>query len=132
MPYTMDFTKDGKGVLRKGLGVLKGQEIIEGGLALLAEERRLRGLTYGRADFTEVTSIEITPDDIHRIADTNKRMAKLNPNVVVVVIAPGDAMFGMSRMWETLAETTGWKTKVVRTAAEADAWLEAELALRRQ
>ena len=128
MPYTMDFTKDGKGVLRKGLGVLKGQEIIEGGLALLAEEQRLRGLTYGRADFTEVTSIVITPDDIHRIADTNKRMAQINPHAVVAIIAPGDAIFGIARMWETFAESTGWKTKVVRTAAEADAWLEVELA----
>lgn len=131
MPYSMNFTKDGKGVLRKGSGVLKGQEIIDGGLALLADEDRLRGLAYGRVDFTEVTNIEITPDDIHRIVDTNKRMAKLNPRAVVAIIAPGDAVFGIARMWETLAETTGWKTKVVRTAAEADTWLEAELAPRR-
>ncbi len=130
MPYTMSFTNDGKGVLRKGMGVLKGQEIIDGGLALLAEEDRLRGLAYGRIDFTEVTSIQITPEDIQRIADTNKRMAKLNPHVVVVIIAPGDAIFGMARMWETVAESTGWKTTVVRTAAEADTWLETELAPR--
>ena len=129
MPYTMSFSNDGKGVLRSGIGVLKGQEIIDGGLALLADEDRLRGLTYGRVDFTEVTHLEITPEDIHRIVDTNKRMAKLNPHAVVVVIAPSDAVFGVARMWETLADSTGWKTTVVRTAAEADAWLEAKLAL---
>lgn len=128
MPFTMDFTSDGKGLLREGSGVLTGQEIIDSALQLLADEDRLCGLAYGRVDFTEVTSIQVTPEDVHRIADINKRMAKLNPQRVVVVIAPGDAVFGMVRMWETLAESTGWKTTVVRTAAEADAWLETELA----
>ena len=131
MPYTMEFTSDGKGLLRKGWGVVKGQEIIDSNLELLTDEKRLAGLAYARADFSGAAQVEIASEDIHRMVESNTLMARINPSVVVVVIAPRDAMFGMARMWETLADSIGWKTKVVRTAPEADAWLETELALDR-
>ena len=131
MPYTMEFTNEGKGLLRRGWGVVRGQEIIDSNHELLADAPRLGALAYARADFTEASGVEISAEDIHRIVESNTKMAKINPSVVVVVIAPRDAMFGMARMWETLADSTGWKTKVVRTAPEADAWLESELALGR-
>ena len=131
MPYTMEFTRVGKGLLRRGWGVVSGQDIIDSNHELLADAPRLGALAYARADFSEASGVEITAEDIQRIVETNTKMAKVNPNVVVVVIAPRDAMFGMARMWETLVDSTGWKTKVVRTASEADAWLEAELPLGR-
>ena len=40
------------------------------------------------------------------------------------IVAPGDALFGMSRMFEVFAEAHFAATLVFRTEAEGESWLE--------
>ena len=94
---------------------------------LLTTEDKVRDITFSLVDLSDVTRFEVTSDEIHRIADVAKRIALLAPHIVVAVIAPGDYVFGLARMWETLVESTGWTTAVVRSKAEADAWVKTKL-----
>jgi hypothetical protein len=128
MPFTMSLTKDGRCLFCVGSGLLKGQEIIDAKGELLATEDRIRGIAFGHIDLTDVTSVDISRDDIRRIADLDKRLALLAPRVVVAVIAPGAVVFGLSRMWETYANSTGWTIAVKCSKPEADAWVESRLA----
>ena len=42
---------------------------------------------------------------------------------MVAAAAPTDAGFGLGRMWEVLAEETGWPTLIARDMSEAQKWL---------
>jgi len=128
MPFTATLTNDGRCLFCVGSGVLRAQEIIDTKGDLLATEDRVRGISFGHIDFTDVTSVDISSDDIRRIADLDKRLALLAPHMVVAIIAPAAVVFGLSRMWETFAESTGWTIAVKRSKAEADAWVESRLA----
>jgi hypothetical protein len=110
-----------------GSGVLKGQEIIDATISLLTTEDRVRDIAFGLVDLVDVTRAEITTDELRQIADADKRLAQLAPRVVLAVIAPSDLVYGLARMWEMLVEETGWTTVIVRSRAEADAWVKTKL-----
>ena len=42
----------------------------------------------------------------------------------VAFCTPADMNFGLARMWEALADETGWEIQVFRSKAEATAWLD--------
>lgn len=127
MPYTTEFTADGRGVLHVGRGLVVGAEVIAGTAAHYQDPERTRGLRYGLVDFSGVTDLRLTPADVQEIVAHDQRVAAINSRIAVAVIAPRDYMFGMARMWQMLGEATGWSTRVVATRAEADAWLAEQM-----
>jgi hypothetical protein len=74
-----------------------------------------------------VSELRVSAAEAQTIADHNRMTATLAPNAVVAVIAPLDHAFGISRMWETLAESTGWTTRIFRDRTEALAWLRKQI-----
>jgi len=73
----------------------------------------------------EVTPLEAAADEVRRVIDIDRRLVDFIPRAAVAILAPKDEIFGMARMWELMAGVfPGWQIRVVRTRAEADAWLE--------
>ncbi len=72
------------------------------------------------ADFTQVTKIDVTAQDVHELAQksifsTQSRRA---------FIAPGEAAYGLARMFGILRETQGeMGISVFRTLEEALDWV---------
>ena len=75
-------------------------------------------------DLSAVPQEQIDSESIRMIA----RPADETTPICVAIVAPSDVLFGLSRMWETLAEQTGLASRVVRTEAELITWLQEELA----
>ena len=123
MAYSTEYTLDGLGVIHRGEGIVTGADVIAASADHHRLEDRARRLRYGIVDFTEVTELRVSAAEAQAIADEDRLTAALTPDVVVAVVAPQDHVFGMSRMWETLAESTGWTTRVFRDRAEAVGWL---------
>lgn len=78
-------------------------------------------------DFSEASEALVSSVEVQTIADENRITATLTPHLVAAVIAPSDHMFGLSRMWETFAEATGWTIQIFRDRAEALAWLREQV-----
>jgi hypothetical protein len=127
MPYTSELIDDGRGMHHVGRGVLSGAEILAGAIADHEPPGRAARLTHGFVDLTDVTQLQLSPDDIRHIVSENRVTASQAKKIIVVVVAPLDHPFGMARMWEALAHETGWTTRVFRARAEALEWLTAEL-----
>ena len=132
MPLTTEFSPDGKGLLFVGTGHLAGVELIQSKVGLLKDEARIRGVTFGKVDLTDVTGFKMSTDEMHRLVELDKRIAAIIPDAVVLVIAPRDHDFGLARMWEILAEETGWRMAVLRNRAEGERWLESMLSVGHQ
>ena len=131
MPYTSVYVDDGKGVLRTGSGVLTGLELISCAIQLGRDDEHARHLHYGLVDFSAVTEMKVTPEDIRQLVEMSRKTAVVTPGALVAVIAPDPLPYAIARLWHTFAEDLGWKTNVFHTRADALAWLRKELLYRR-
>jgi len=128
MPFSTEFVDNHQGLLFVGSGVVTADEILDAKGALLDQETRLRRIRHAMVLLADVTDLRVTTDEIRQLARIDERLAKVTSNVVVAVVAANDLTFGLARMWEVLADSTGWKTAVFRTRSEAETWLRAILA----
>ena len=127
MPYTATYVDDGKGVLKKGTGHVTGLEIFTSALQETANKDRPRGVRYALVDFSEATDLKITPEDIRRIVELNRKLAVTSPGELVAIVAPAELPYAMARLWHTLSDDIGWKRNVFHTRADAIYWLRKEL-----
>ena len=79
---------------------------------------------YQILDFSQCTDFELSSDDINSLSQLAINASKINPNVIMAIVAPTDLVFGMSRVYEVYAEESGFKIKVFRNKSEAESWVE--------
>ena len=87
------------------------------GRRVLAARPPCRGIL----DFSKVTKVDVSSQTIKRIAS---RPPAYGLGQVVVLVAPKDVVYGLSRMFATLGEEKRPKMHVVRTMEEAYHLLE--------
>jgi hypothetical protein len=72
------------------------------------------------ADFTQVSQIRLSPDDIRQLA----QRSIFSPHSRRAIIVPNDLAYGFARMFEMLREDQGdVGTRVFRTLEEALNWV---------
>ncbi len=128
MPYTSTYVDNGKGVYKKGTGIVTGLEIFNSARQEGLSSGRPGGIRYGLVDFSETTELKITTDDVRRIVEANRKVAAGSPGELVAIIAPGPLPYAMARLWHTLSDDLGWKSNVFHARQDALAWLRKELA----
>lgn len=114
---------EGKGVLYSARGVVDGAEMLSGALADARAAAERGELEYALVDFTLVTELRVTPVDVRRAIEKDERLARIAPHVILALVAPTDHVFGMARMYQTLAEDTGWTIQVFRRRRDAEDWI---------
>jgi hypothetical protein len=127
MPYTSSYVDDGKGLHKYGIGVVTGLELFSSALELSLDEARARKLRYGLTDFSQTTDMAVTPADIRRLVEMNRKAASFTPGALVAIVAPDPLPYAMARLWHTLADDLGWNSCVFHTRADAIAWLRKQL-----
>ena len=130
MPYTACYVDDGKGVHKTGHGLITGFEIIAGALQEAKIQERSRKLRYFLVDFSDVTEMQVTPEDVRRIIEMNHKTASFVPDSLVAIVAPSALPYAMSRLWHTLSDDLSWKSNVFHTRQDAFAWLRKQMLTR--
>jgi hypothetical protein len=128
MPYTTTYVDDGKGVHKTASGIVTGLDIFTSALHASRDGSRAQNLCYGLFDFSDTTELKVTPDDIRRIVEMNRKLAALIPGALIAVVAPTPLPYAMARLWHTLSDDLQWKSNVFHNRADAIAWLRRELA----
>jgi len=123
VPFVNTFISEGTGLHQVGEGVVTGAEILAAAASIAQAGDRARKIRFSLVDLTAVTDFRVNPDDIRLISRQGATIALLTPTAVVAIVAPMDDAFGLSRMWQTLVEDTGWQTAVFRERAQAVTWL---------
>jgi len=71
-------------------------------------------------DVTQVTKLELSSEDVRRVADSND----FSPNPRLAIVATSSLVYGMARMFQMFREMKGKeKTRVFRDRDEALAWV---------
>ena len=130
MGIEVSLTVDGFGVRYRSWDVLTGKDLIEAHERLREEVRRKPDIRYLFVDHSAVTRQTIDTGSLRILAERSHEVLDLLPDGIVAIVAPKDVLFGLSRMWEMLADQPVLVSHVARTPAEAVAWLREQLAQR--
>ncbi len=117
-------TVDGIGIVGTSVGLVSGQDLLDATARLREEVEGNPRIRYAVMDFSAIPEEKIATESLRVLA--TQRIESVS-GIIVVVVAPSEVLFGLSRMWEMLAEREGLISRVVRTQAEAIAWLQDKL-----
>lgn len=106
----------GSGTIRWSLEGRVSDELFWESLKALSEVLAKVPVKKGIVDFSRVTRFEVSNRAIHDLAASSPLMPAQFPRVVV---ASGDHVYGVARMFEMLSEETRPNLEVVRTMEEA-------------
>lgn len=120
----MTFPHNGTGLKFTCGGALTGKDVIKALDELMSQPEKMLPVRYAIFDQTGIESIDIPTDELHRIVEQCKTIAKTDTqNTVVAVVAPATLGFGLARMWGSFTEETGWESMIFRTLPEAEQWI---------
>ena len=126
MPVELTYNDDG-GVVLTASGKMTGEELVRANETIYATEEKISLIVYQLCDFTEVEATDFDQDAVRALAEQDKLAARINPNMVVALVAKKDSLFGFSRMWQTFTDESLADTQVFRTVVEAKAWLREKI-----
>ena len=125
MPIQVKYLDKGLGVLFIGAGVLTGEDIINSNKVTFYSEEKMKDYKYGLMDYSSISSLDATNAEIQTMISQQKEASKFIPDGVLAIVATKDIGFGLSRMWEMMAESEDlqWESKVFRNREDAVAWI---------
>lgn len=123
MSYTTELTEDCMGVMHRGVGVVTGEDLLGGCRATTQLRQNTENFQFEFLDFSEVTELKITPDELVQIVAQDHYAAILRPDAVVVIVAPRDDLFEIGKKWQRRVQDIGWKTYIAHDRAEGVRWL---------
>jgi hypothetical protein len=74
---------------------------------------------YALMDFTGAARVDLSAEDLKKVAAEDERDADRLAGVAIVIVAPQTLTYGLARVWEGLTDPASLDSQVVRTRAEA-------------
>src|SRR5262249_29539330 len=124
MPNQIRYLGGGKGVAWAAASILTGPELIAGHKETFCRNLATEPYLYAFVDFGGLTGTTISIAEMREVANIDVRASHSIPDFVVAIYAKDDLPFGLARMWQTLAEQTGWESRIFRDKSEAVEWMK--------
>lgn len=125
MPLATETTTDCQGIIHIGSGVVTGEEIVKASHAALELVRNTQNFHYEFVDLTDATGAQVADEHLDQVTAQDRLAATFRPTAVVVIAAPRDDLFALSKKWQGLVQSLGWSTHVARDRTDALRWLSA-------
>ena len=126
MPVEVKYLDDGIGFNLSVTGIISGRDLFSE-IENFYQSEHLITNRYGIIEFSCAANNKITNFDVRAIAEISEKSSKIAPNRIIALISKSDVGFGLSRMWEILAEKTNWDTRVFRSRSDAEKWLRTKV-----
>ena len=121
VPIMYQINREKRTIRTKCFGQVTMPEVIDHFRAL-GDDRNCPDRLDAFLDVSEVTGIPES-SELSAVVTELKKFRNRTRFETCAIVATSDALFGMMRMFETLAEEYFGKTRTFRDAAEAQAWL---------
>jgi hypothetical protein len=126
MPVEIKYIGHGYGVELNGTGIVTGEEIYEANKVIYSGGTPLKQ-KYQIADYDNAEHLDISHEDIVRLARQDIEVSKTSPNIIFAIVGEKDITFGLARMWEAYAFQSNFETKVFRNRKKAVSWIKKKL-----
>ena len=128
MSIAFHFENQNKGIIVKASGIADGKEFLEKMKESFSDEEVIRNYRYGINDFTQLEKFNISSHQIFSLAKLHIKASRINRNLVVGFAIKKPLIYGLVRIWEALAEATGWEVNIEETVPAIRDWVEEALA----
>ena len=124
MPIEIKDVNNGLGCIISGIGFLGKEEYIKTMRQHLTQDsEKFSTYRYSLADWTALTSAELSSESIQLVAELCHQAAAVNPNMIVGSVADQDLSFGLTRMAHIRRDSTGWESRAFRARTDAEGWI---------
>lgn len=122
MPIRYSIDVERKLILTTAEGVLTDAEIMDHKEELLRDPALLAGMRQ-LTDTRAVTDLRVTPAGVAAFAGFDRARGDGMGDFKLAIVAEGDLIFGMARMYQGTTDADGDAVGIFRTPDEARAWL---------
>ncbi len=122
MSVHLIMTNHDEGHVYVGAGIVTCDEIVARLEDVLTKAESVSCAHAAIFDFSQVERMNLTTEDIVRLARLAQRASNDFPHAIIAIVAPQDAVYGHARMWQAYLDAETWSTCVFRTLAEAQDW----------
>ncbi|MCE2572907.1 hypothetical protein [Motilimonas eburnea] len=122
MPFSTKRNNDG-GLIAKATGIISYQDLAQFKASLYQTATDVKNIHYQILDYTPVTELDLSHEDIWQIALKDKAALQINPHMLIAIVSNKDVIYGLSRMWSAYTETSPLNTGVFRDFSAADEWI---------
>ena len=112
------------GVIIWHKGIITGNDLFQANNDIYSHEYD-GDLKYQLIDLTEVDTLNVTTEEVTKLAKMDRDLKKNNKRFACVV-APTDFLFAMARTWNMQSEKDGFETHVVRAMDDAITWFNSK------
>jgi len=123
MSYDVIWEKEGFKIITTGVF---GNDFLDASVKATTDSRFVNA-KYAIVDFNSVTDFPIDTNTIKKIAESDTRAYKVNPNMKLAIVANKIVMTGIAHMYKTYFELTNsdksWEMNVFETELEAREWI---------
>ena len=126
MPEEKKYLSDDYSVEIIGKGVVSGEELYNTANVVYSGDTLLKQ-KYLLINFVHVENLDVSTEDIVKLANQDIAASKTNPNILIAIVGEQDVVFGLARMWEAHVYEFAFETMVVREREEAVAWINKKI-----
>jgi hypothetical protein len=117
---------DKKLILAKGIGTVKGNDVLSHLEKLAADENYISPMKK-LVDYRNIDNILISSEEAIAIAKKKKDLSERFKNERCAFISPGDLTYGTARVHQALVQGIDLNTEVFRSLHEALNWLDVDI-----
>lgn len=120
MPYRIEW-KD-RTVRWIYTGIVTGKEALDSNYEVYSDNR-FDDLRHEIVDFTNADGIDMSDQEVKKIAYMDKAATNSNPDIKVAMVGSPEMIKSISGMYAKYSENSRWKVAVFETLEEAEKWL---------
>ena len=126
MAYEISFENSGRGAVLRFSGDVSGSEVLEAAREMYDADTKLR-LRYQIVDLTGASSLDISENQLRRIAFLDKQAASKNPRQIVALVGSNEIFAGSDKNYAIYTEVwAGFSTEFFTSMAEVRDWVARE------
>ena len=129
MPVTIHSLDGARGVLVRGWGRVDDADFLAAHRAHFASDPEFLSLQwYAIANWSGLLETDISPESLKAVAQLCLAATRVSPHLLLAMVGREDLPYGLSRMFEVLAEDTGWAIQSFRDEPGARKWIQEQIA----
>ena len=118
MPHTLEWEK--RGAYWKYSGNVSGEEVVNA-CTVIYGDHRFDSLDYKIVDFLDIESIQISEQELLKIAFQDKAAELTNPHIKSAIVMTVGAEFG--KQFASYFDDSGWEVEVFGDVESARQWI---------
>lgn len=123
MPYSYQIVAEHKIVLFKANGVFSSDELL-GCLKEVVADSRFESSFNHLVDLREVSRFQASQSDMFMKVVSNHKMQPKLGECRIALLSSNETVYGMTRMYEIMMESTSVAVRTFRKAVDAAEWLD--------